>query len=168
MEILTANSKKNLNFLERRVPETKLESLDKKVLRELIRAMRALMKKYDGVGLSANQVGLDLRLFVAAVPTSKNGAPKFYAILNPEISRASKESALLEEGCLSIPKTFGSVERSKKIILTGFDQYGKKIKIKAWGFLARVFQHEVDHLNGILFTDRAKSAKKIVRTNFSS
>ena len=168
MEILTIDNKKNLKFLKRLVPETKLESLDKKELRELIRSMRALMKKYDGVGLSANQAGLDLRLFVAEVPIGKNGSPKFYAILNPEILRASKESALFEEGCLSIPETFGSVERSRKIILTGFDQYGKKVRIKAWGFLARVFQHEVDHLNGVLFIDRTKNAKRIVKTNLSS
>lgn len=163
MEILTIDNKKNLKFLKRRVPETKIESLDRKALRALIKEMRMLMKKADGVGLSANQIGLSLRLFTAEVPKGKGGAPKFYAILNPEIFKASKENTLLEEGCLSVPETFGSVLRSSKIIITGFDQNGRKMKLKAWGFLAKVFQHEVDHLNGILFIDRARVVKKIAK-----
>lgn len=67
----------------------------------------------------------------------------------------------MEEGCLSVPGIYGDVERPEKITLVGQDRYDKKIKIKAWGLLARVFQHEVDHLNGILFIDKAKSIQKI-------
>jgi peptide deformylase len=63
---------------------------------------------------------------------------------------------LFEEGCLSIPGKWGDVERAEQIVLSGFNKMGKPVKVKAWGLLARVFQHEVDHLNGKLFIDRAK------------
>ena len=116
--------------------------------------MRAIIKKENGVGLSANQIGLDWRLFIAEIPSEK-GKPKFYAIFNPDNIKASKNKIILEEGCLSVPGIWGLVERSEQIVLIGFDKNEKKIKIKAWGLLARVFQHEVDHLNGILFIDRA-------------
>ena len=66
----------------------------------------------------------------------------------------------MEEGCLSVPEIFGAVERPEKITLEGFDTGGKKIKIKAWGLLARIFQHETDHLNGILFIDKAKNLRR--------
>lgn len=134
---------------------------DKKTLRALITEMKATMRAADGVGLSANQVGLDLRLFVAEVATNQNASPKFYAIFNPEIIKKSTETAAQEEGCLSVPRKFGAVERSQKIVITGFDINGRKIKIKAWGLLARVFQHEIDHLNGILFTSKAKDLHEI-------
>ena len=117
--------------------------------------MRAIMKKAQGVGLSANQVGLDSNFFIAEV----NG--KFYSIFNPKLEKISEETEIMDEGCLSIPETFGDVERPSKATLSGFDINGKKIKIKAWGLLARVFQHEVDHLNGKLFIDKAKNIEKI-------
>lgn len=111
------------------------------------------MKETNGVGLSANQIGLPWRLFVAQVP-DKQGKQKFYTIFNPQIIKSSKEKDILEEGCLSVPNHWGPVERHSKIIISGFNERGKKIKIKAWGILARVFQHEIDHLNGILFIDK--------------
>ncbi len=117
--------------------------------------MRITMQRANGIGLSANQVGLKYRFFVAQVP-DLNGRLKFYAIFNPRIVKTSKEIDILEEGCLSIPEKYGLIERKLKIILTGFDPNGKKIKIKAWGLLARVFQHEIDHLDGKLIIDYLK------------
>ena len=122
----------------------------KKELRELVKKMRTTMKKADGVGLSANQVGLDEKMFVAEVDD------KFYAIFNPKIVKESTEKNEMEEGCLSVPEKFGTVARSEKIWLECQNADGKKIKIKAWGFLARVFQHELDHLEGKLFIDKAR------------
>ncbi len=122
----------------------------KKEIRELVKMMRMTMKKVDGVGLSANQIGLNMRLFVAQVER------KFYAIFNPRIVKILKAVDEMEEGCLSVPGVFGRVERPSKIWVEAQDMNGKKVKIKAWGFLARVFQHEIDHLNGILFIDTAK------------
>ncbi len=122
--------------------------------------MREKMKEAHGIGLSANQIGLPYRVFVAQVP-SHQGRPKFYAIFNPEIVKQSKETEIMEEGCLSIPGKYGFVERASRIVIKGYDPNGKKIKIKAWGLLARVFQHEIDHLDGKLFIDRTNKVKEI-------
>jgi peptide deformylase len=157
-EILTINSKTEERFLRKKTPTFDINELkDKKKekeMRELIKKMRDIMKKANGVGLSANQIGLSHRLFVAQVYDSQ-GKQKFYAIFNPEIVKQSEEVESIEEGCLSVPQKYGPVTRAYALTLTGFDQKGKKLKIKAWGLLARVFQHEVDHLNGKLFIDKA-------------
>ncbi len=129
-------------------------------LRALLKTMRLRMKAANGVGLSANQVGIPRRFFVAEVPDA-HGKPKFYAIFNPEIVKTSKGDAeTIEEGCLSVPGTWGPVERFSEVTLVGQDAMARKVKIKAWGLLARVFQHEVDHLDGKLFIDRAKHTVK--------
>lgn len=106
-----------------------------------------MMKKSDGVGLSANQVGLNLRIFVAEYRN------RFFAVINPKIIKFSKESEILEEGCLSVPGVFVEKERAMFVTLEGFDLNGKKLKLKASGVLARIFQHETDHLNGKLIAD---------------
>jgi len=152
--IYTVNNKEQEKFLRRKASCFDFAKHDKKEIREIIKNMRLEMTKAIGLGLSANQVGLDMRLFVA-----KAGG-KQYAIFNPVITKFSKETVLMEEGCLSVPEIFGTVERPEKITLEGYDTSGKKIKIKAWGLLARVFQHETDHLNGILFIDRTKCFHK--------
>ncbi len=95
------------------------------------------------------------------ISQSKPTSYKFFAIFNPQIVKFSEEKILMEEGCLSVPGIWGGVERPEKITLVGFDKNGKKLKIKAWGLLARIFQHEIDHLNGILFIDKAKQVYKI-------
>lgn len=154
MHILTITNLPEEKFLRQKTKSVDLIKADKKLLRKTIRQMRQLMKTVKGVGLSANQIGLDQKFFIAEVEN------KFYAIFNPEITKFSREKNLLEEGCLSVPETLGEIERSQKITLEGQDVMGKKIKIKAWGMLAQVFQHEVGHLNGKLFIDKANQIKK--------
>lgn len=132
-------------------------------LRDLLKMMRLEMKKANGVGLSANQIGLSERFFVAEVPDSQ-GKPKFYAIFNPEIIKTSKgKTETIEEGCLSVPEVWGPVKRFSEVTLVGQDAAGRKVKIKAWGLLARVFQHEVDHLDGKLFIDHTTNTRKITK-----
>lgn len=121
-----------------------------KEIKEVIKDMRRAMQLSGGVGLSANQVGLEWRMFIASYRN------KFYAVFNPMITRQSSEKETLEEGCLSIPETFIDVPRSSAIVLEGFDQNGKKLKIRTSGIMARIFQHELDHLNGKLITDYIK------------
>lgn len=150
MMLITVENKKNEKFLRTPTAVFDFSKYGKKEIRELVKTMRKIMKANDGIGLSANQIGLNTKVFVAQVGN------KFYAAFNPEIVQASKEKVSLDEGCLSIPAKFGAVERPEKVILIGYDPGGKKIRIKAWGLLARVFQHEVDHLNGKLFVDRIK------------
>ena len=152
-KILTVQNRKEEKFLRRPAALFDFKKHRKKEINELIKGMRKIMEEADGIGLSANQIGIDTEVFVAKVED------KFYAIFNPEIIKKSEIIIGAEEGCLSIPKYYGEVQRSDKVVLIGYDKNGKKLKIKAWGLLARVFQHEVDHLNGKLFVDHVKRKK---------
>ena len=154
MNIWSVANKKELALLRSKMPEVDLVRTDKKELKELIAIMRKMMKEANGIGLSANQIGVKKKMFVAQVPDGE-GRPKFYAIINPKLIKFSLTKTSIEEGCLSVPLKYGPVERPEKVVLEGYAVDGKKIKIKAWGLLARVFQHEVDHLEGKLFIDKA-------------
>ncbi len=134
--------------------------LSRKELSALLVDMKKTMQAANGIGLSANQIGINAKFFVAQVPDEK-GKPVWYAIFNPKIEKSGTRIEEMEEGCLSIPRTYGTVPRADRITLTGFDKGGKPLRIKAQGLLARVFQHEVDHLNGKLFIDRAKEIHKV-------
>lgn len=115
--------------------------------------MRVEMKRHNGVGLAANQLGKDLAIFVIEPDIARqNDVPDVY--FNPEITEHSKTLDELEEGCLSIPEYFVPIKRAKKLKLKFIDESGKKQKIKARGFLARIYQHETDHLNGLVIKDR--------------
>ena len=122
-------------------------------LADLISDMKKTMYENKGIGLAANQVGLDFRLFVIDEKIAKEaGVPSAY--INPEITSFSKEQDEMEEGCLSMPEYYSIIKRSKKIMIKTIDENGKKVKFKARGFLARVLQHECDHLQGILIKNR--------------
>ena len=154
-EICTIGNKKEEKILRTKTVEFDFEKFNKKDLQTLVTDMRRIMRQANGIGLSANQIGLNFKMFVAEVP-DPDGGTKFYAVFNPKIEKTSAEKNDLEEGCLSIPGKYGEIERADRVTLTGFDKNEKAIKIKAWGLLAHVFQHEMDHLNGKLFIDRAK------------
>jgi peptide deformylase len=119
------------------------------------------MRAAPGVGLAAPQIGLSERLIVVEYyehddDEEKEDAPKkLFAVINPEIVKMSEEMIVGVEGCLSIPGLLGEVERHAEVQVRGLNRHGKPMKIKAKGWLARIFQHEVDHLNGVLFPDRA-------------
>jgi peptide deformylase len=155
-EILTNDVKSEDKFLRRKTVDFDFKKFTKKEIAELIGRMRRIMHRANGVGLSANQIGLDFKMFIVEVPDAQGGT-KFYAVFNPKLEIVGDETAVYEEGCLSIPNQWGDVERASKVVISGLDRHGKPAKIKAWGLLARVFQHEVDHLNGKLFIDRAKN-----------
>lgn len=132
-----------------------------KNLQTLIEDMVETMRAAPGVGLAAPQIGLSERIIVIEYPENeededKVDAPKkVWAVLNPEIIKRSEETLFGVEGCLSIPNLIGEVERHAAVQVKGLNRHGKPFKIKAKGWLARIFQHEIDHLNGILFTERA-------------
>jgi peptide deformylase len=124
-------------------------------IRELILEMKKTMVEAKGVGLAANQAGYDLQIFVIDEKLAEeNGVPA--AFINPEITEYSKESGEMEEGCLSLPDYWHQIKRAKKIKIKALDIDGKKVKFKARGFLARVLQHEYDHLQGMLIKNRAQ------------
>jgi peptide deformylase len=139
-------------------------------LQTLIDDMVETMRAAPGVGLAAPQVDVPLRVIVVEFAEPEEDPPeddapptppKLYTIVNPEITRFSTEEELGTEGCLSIPAIAGDVERPQTITLKGLNRRGQPLKIKASGWLARIFQHEVDHLNGILFVDRAEKVWQI-------
>lgn len=137
-----------------------VETFDKN-LKTLIDDMVETMREAPGVGLAAPQIGLSERLIVVEYyqhdedEENEEAPKKVWAVLNPEIVKASEEKVMGVEGCLSIPGLVGEVERHQTIQVKGLNKHGKPIKIKAEGWLARIFQHEIDHLNGVLFPDRA-------------
>lgn len=158
--ILTIANKNEEKFLRKRPDDFDFSKYTEKELRELIATMKSIMRKANGVGLSANQVGLNMQLFIVEIP-QKNKGPKLYAIFNPKIIKASKDLRTMEEGCLSVPKVSGLMSRSKEVTLTGFDKHQKPVTIKAGGLLARAFQHETDHLNGVIFIDKATNLHEV-------
>lgn len=141
-------------------------------LQQLIDDMVETMHAANGVGLAAPQIGESLRLFVAYLeeeppiegddPPTKPPPPnphlgKLHVVINPELLRESDEELLGTEGCLSIPGFLGDVYRPEKITVRYFDRRGHKQRIKLRGWLARVFLHEMDHLDGVLFVDKAET-----------
>ena len=139
--------------------------------RKLIEDMIETMRDAPGVGLAAPQVGVSERLIVvewADEPEDEEeDAPprkkKLFVVLNPEIVWASEEQVQGTEGCLSVPGWVGDVMRHEAITVRGLNRNGDKIKIEADGWLARIFQHEIDHLEGVLYTDRLVSRDSLRR-----
>lgn len=119
-------------------------------IQKLIFDMKETVIPACGIGLAAPQVGLLLRLIVIALND------KLMAFINPKITKFSWRKEVDEEGCLSVPGKFGPVKRSKIIKVEALDERGKLLKFKAKDLFARVIQHEIDHLDGILFIDKAK------------
>jgi len=121
---------------------------------DLIEQMKQIVIKENALGLAAVQIGIPKRIIVCRVND------EFKVFINPEIKAFSKQKDCLEEGCLSLPNIYGEVERPKTITLLAKNEEGKKIKLKVFGLLSRIIQHEIDHLNGILFIDKAKKIRK--------
>lgn len=150
------------------VPDPILRAKSKKVrtvtaeIQSLIDDMVETMRQAPGVGLAAPQVGVGLRVIVVEYgepsedPEAEPKPPKLYTVVNPEIARQSEATLTGNEGCLSIPGYMGEVERQEAVTVKGLDRHGRAFKLKAKGWLARIFQHEIDHLNGVLFTDRTE------------
>ncbi len=157
-------------------------------IRRLIRDMKTtLAATPDGVGLAAPQIGKSLAVFIVSEeaeeidraekqgwerrkrenPALKNEQPyekrpwKYYAFINPIVKNTSRKKLDGHEGCLSVPGTFGAVARHEKITVAAYDEQGKKFARNASRFFARVVQHELDHLDGVLFIDKAKDLMEI-------
>jgi peptide deformylase len=154
------------------LPEPVLRKKARKVtdfgpeLQTLIDDMVETMRVVPGVGLAAPQVNASWRVIVVEYGEEDEeektaNPPKLYTVVNPEITRFSKESELGSEGCLSIPGFAGDVERPLAVTIKGLNRRGQPIRIKAEGWLARIFQHEIDHLDGVLFIDRAERVWKL-------
>ena len=150
------------------VPEITTPKI-KKILKEMSLALKS---QNDGVAIAAPQIGYSLQIFVVSgkifhenfmrgeILPKDAKIPKDLIFINPEISKLSREKEWLPEGCLSVRWLYGQTQRSKKATIKAYDENGKKFTRGASGLLAQIFQHETDHLKGILFIDKAKNIKE--------
>jgi peptide deformylase len=144
-----------------RVPEAVLRQKTKKVkkidaaIQKLIDDMIETMHDAPGVGLAANQVGVSLRICVMQVP-----GEEVITLINPEIIRRSG-ARQVEEGCLSLPGYKGTLQRSEKVVVKGLNRDGRPVRYHAEDLLAEIIEHEVDHLNGLLYFDYIDSIEKL-------
>lgn len=125
-------------------------------IKHIFKRMHATMHDDGGIGLAANQVGLTIRILVVDLQDGEH----VYSMANPEITWASEEKFIYKEGCLSFPTHYADVERAKEIHVKFMDENGKTKEIKADGLLAVCVQHEIDHLDGILFIDYLSRLKR--------
>jgi peptide deformylase len=123
----------------------------------LVDDMVETMRQAPGVGLAAPQISEPYRLTVVEFGDEEDDEKpkKLYILANPEIIQASEEKLNGIEACLSVPGLVGEVERHEQVTIRGMNRFGKPVKVKARGWLARIFQHEMDHLDGVLYVDRA-------------
>lgn len=137
----------------------------KKIAGVIKKMSRALAECDDGVALAAPQIGQSLRLFIVAGKLfAKAGDPTIpqdLVFINPVIKKMSRKKKLLEEGCLSVRFRYGKTKRAEKVTLLAKNEHGEKITRNASGLLAQIFQHEIDHLNGVLFIDHATDLREI-------
>ena len=138
------------------------KTLDK-VMKEDIaisKQMIQTMKNGFGAGLAANQIGILKKIITVHIQDKENNTEKLYALFNPEINEYSKDTIVMEEGCLSFPKQFAEIERPKSIQLEYTNEKNKIIREEKNGYEARILQHEIDHLSGKLFVDYLSSLKR--------
>ena len=152
-----------LDILFYPAPELKRKSLPVEKpdedLERLLDDMTETLRDADGVGLAAPQVGRNVRVLVVDVPLPESEEREFYELVNPEIV-SSQGFQMGEEGCLSVPGFFANIRRKDQVRVSALDRKGKRFTIDADGMLSRVLQHEIDHLDGILFFDRLRQLKR--------
>jgi len=137
-----------------RLPSSPVSKIDD-ALRPFVQEMFATLEESGGIGLAAPQIGHNIRLFIVRLEDGDD-----MVFINPEILQTSEMLCVMEEGCLSIPKIYEKVSRPKEVTVQYTNLNGKKQMIKADGLLARVIQHEYDHLNGVLFLDRIEEGAR--------
>lgn len=178
MTKILAIVKEPQKVLRGKAREIPLSEIPSSKIQKLIADMKETLKNTsDGVGLAASQVGEPLRLFIASEeaefideqrkkkPTGEIERPvkdwKYYIFINPLVKKSSRKKLNDSEGCLSVPGKFGILPRSEKIIVEAYDENGRKFTRGASNFFARVMQHELDHLEGTLFIDKAEDIKRV-------
>ena len=140
----------------------KITQIDRDI-RLLADDMVETLRDSGGVGLAAPQIGESIRMIVIEYPEDdsvEDSPKKTYKVINPEIIWRSEEKIVGSEGCLSIPGYVGNVERNESIKVKGLSVFGRPLRINASGWLARIFQHEIDHLEGVCYIDRATEIYK--------
>ena len=141
--------------LRERSIEVKREDIGTAEMQHYIDELIDAMFVHDGIGIASPQVGKNIRIFIV---NERKGAT---AYINPEVEILNDEMQESEEGCLSVPGKWGIVDRAKKVRVRALDRHGRQIDLEAKGLYATVYQHELDHLNGILFIDKAKRIENV-------
>ncbi|MFA6463651.1 MAG: peptide deformylase [Candidatus Paceibacterota bacterium] len=148
--------------LRAKAKEVKIDEITSPAIKKILEQMKkSLEKESDGVAIAAPQIAVSLRIFVISkrafeITTGKDGEFEDQVFINPIITKLSKEKEEMEEGCLSVRWKYGKVMRSEKATIKAYDENGKKFTRGASGLIAQIFQHETDHLDGVLFIDKAK------------
>ena len=126
-------------------------------LQQLIEDMIDTLHEESGAGLAAPQLNVSKQVILVEFGSEEDEEipPKLYVTINPKITRFSQQMVTGAEGCLSIPGLMGEVDRSEEVVVEGQDRNGEPLKMSLQGWAARIFQHEIDHINGILYSDRA-------------
>ena len=164
--------------LRKKAAEVPLSDIGSAKVKKALKDMRAAFETQDdGVALAAPQIGYSLRVFIVSkaalkLPTELGRrreantdelkkAAGYLVFINPVITKLSRDRAMLDEGCLSVRPLYGKVKRAKKAILKAYDERGKSFTRGASGLLAQIFQHECDHLEGVLFIDKATDVREL-------
>ncbi|MFA6251703.1 MAG: peptide deformylase [Candidatus Paceibacterota bacterium] len=175
MVVIVQNGDKTLRKISKEVP---ILDIKKPKIQQIIKDMSdALDSQYDGVAIAAPQIGVSLRIFVVSgkifdenfvrgeKPNGKNSYDKKQwpnlVFINPVFKKISKDRKLMTEGCLSVRPLYGKVRRATRATIEAYDEHGKKFVQEGAGLLAHIFQHETDHLDGILFIDKAKNLQEV-------
>lgn len=139
-----------------------------KIQKVLTEMKEALASQDDGVAIAAPQIGHPLRIFIVSrkvhsmMKGEKEASTQDLVFINPVIKKLSKEKKFVEEGCLSVRYLYGKVKRAARATVEAYDENGKKFSRGGSGLLAQIFQHEIDHLDGVLFIDKAKDIEEII------
>jgi len=167
---------KNDPVLRQKAKAIPIEEITKPKIQKILTDMKeALESQIDGVAIAAPQIGQALQIFVisgraTAIAKGEDPEKKRYPemiFINPKITKLSRSKADMEEGCLSVRYLYGKVTRSKKAFIEAYDENGKYFTRGGSGLLAQIFQHETDHLNGVLFIDSAKNIHELPPVNIN-
>lgn len=158
---------KGNKVLRQKAKEVPIKEIKSKKIQNIIKRMTEILSAAkDGIALAAPQIGESLRIFIVKDPPLQNANAKEgplrppLVFINPALEKISKKTQLVSEGCLSTMKIYGVIKRAEKVKITAYDENGKKFTRGASGLLAQIIQHEMDHLEGVLFVDKAIRLEK--------
>ncbi len=165
MKKIIQQDNKILRAIAQEVPINEIPS---KKIQDILRDMaEALASQHDGVAIAAPQIAVSLRIFVLnpqVYQTVKTEGPQPLVFINPRIIKMSRDRKAMSEGCLSVRPWYGKVRRASKATVEAYNEAGEKFVLDGNGLLAQIFQHEIDHLDGVLFIDKAKDLKELPAT----
>ena len=156
---------KENKVLRQTAKEVSLTEIKSAKFQKILKEMReSLSGEHDGVALAAPQIGISSRFFIIspiAYEATEYSGERKEVFINPKLIKKSKDKKLMEEGCLSVRPLYGKVRRSSRATVEAYDENGEKFQMEGNGLIAQIFQHEIDHLDGTLFIDKAKDVREL-------